>query len=268
VIPVQANNASFVDQLNWHSNRATSALARISSGQKLLAPQDDAAGLAVASRMEAQLMQLNATANNLSSAVSYTQTQAGYLAGAQRVLDRMGELAIRAQDGTLSDEMRSLYNTEFRALKETFNDARTAKYNEADLFNGSAQNVAISPENGSILIGEVDLFTADINAVTATETEVNTLANAADALKIIREAGDQLAQHHAGTGSVLSELRMASEQIATARATTTESLSRIQDANIAEETAEFTREAILTQSSVFALQQANAPRAHLLNLLS
>jgi len=61
---------------------------------------------------------------------------------------------------------------------------------------------------------------------------------------------------------------MASEQIATARATTTESLSRIQDANIAEETAEFTREAILTQSSVFALQQANAPRAHLLNLLS
>lgn len=268
MIPVQANTASFVDQLNWHSNRATSALARISSGQKLLAPQDDAAGLAVASRMEGRLLQLNATSNNISNAISYTQTQAGYLSGAQRVLDRMGELAVRAQDGTLSNEIRSLYDAEFRALKETFNDARTAQYNEADLFDGNSRNVAISPENGGISTGAVDLFTADFNAVTASETQLDTTENAAAALQSIREAGDQIAQHHAGTGSVLSELRFASEQISTARTTAMETLSRIQDTNVADEVAGFTRESILTEASVFALQQTNSPRAYLLNLLS
>ena len=159
MIPVQSNNTSFIEQLNWHSNQATTALKRLSSGSKMLAPQDDAAGLAVVTRMEAQLLQLNATANNLTNAVSFTQTQNSYLSGAQNVIDRMGELAILAQDSTMPDEIRALYNEEFRTLEDTFNDARTAQYNGVNLFDGKSLSVAISPENGSVEAGGVDLFT-------------------------------------------------------------------------------------------------------------
>ena len=58
----------------------------------------------------------------------------------------MGELAIRAQDATLSPDQRALYQTEFQALKDTFNDTRTAEYNGQTL-DGTAHTVASSPEN-------------------------------------------------------------------------------------------------------------------------
>ena len=108
------STGSFVDQLNWHTNQSTKALERLASGSRLLAPQDDAAGLAVATRTEAKLRQFNAAANNIASATSFSQTQDGFLEGAQDALNRMGSLAIRAQDPTLNSEQRMLFQKEFR----------------------------------------------------------------------------------------------------------------------------------------------------------
>ena len=268
MIPVQSNNTSFIEQLNWHSNQATTALARLSSGSKLLAPQDDAAGLAVVTRMEAQLLQLNATANNLTNAVSFTQTQNGYLGGAQKALDRMGELAIRAQDATMPDEIRALYNEEFRTLKDTFNAARTAQYNGVNLFDGKSLSVAISPENGSVEAGGVDLFTDEMNAVTANATNLNTTIDAKATLEAVLQASEQTAIGRASLGSTLNGLAMASEQIAASRTNLSDALSQIQDTNIAAEVTNLAREQILTQNSVFALHQTNVQRANILNLLN
>ncbi len=265
--PVQSNNTSFIEQLNWHSNQSTVALGRLSSGSKLLAPQDDAAGLAVATRMEAQLLHLQATANNLTNAVSFTQTQNGYLAGAQKVLDRVGELAIRAQDATMPDEIRALYNEEFRTLKDTFNDARTAQYNGVNLFDGKSLSVAISPENGSVEAGRVDLFTDEINTVTANTTNLNTPADATMTLEAVLQASEQTAIGRASLGSTLNGLAMASEQIAASRTNLSDALSQIQDTNIAAEVTNLAREQILTQNSIFALHQTNVQRTNILKLL-
>ena len=266
--PIQSSNTSFIEQLNWHSNQSTAALERLSSGSKLLAPQDDAAGLAVATRMEAQLLQLNATANNLTNAVSFTQTQNGYLAGAQKVLDRMGELAIRAQDATIPDEIRALYNEEFRTLKDTFNDARTAQYNGVNLFDGKTRSVAISPENGSVKAGGMDLFTDEMNTVTSNATNLNTFADAKATLEAVLRASEQNAISRASLGSTLNALAMASEQNAIGRTNLSESLSQIQDTNMAVDITNLAREQILTQNSIFALKQANLQRANALNLLN
>ena len=268
MIPVQSNNTSFIEQLNWHSNQATAALARLSSGSKLLAPQDDAAGLAVATRLGAQLLQLNATTNNITNAVSFTQTQSGYLGGTQKVLDRMGELAIRAQDATISDEIRALYNKEYQALKDTFNDARTAQYNGVNLFDGKTLTVAISPENGSVEAGGVDLFTDEINTVTANATNLNTLADAKATLEAVLRAGEQTAIGRASLGSTLNALAMASEQVAISRTNLSDALSQIQDTNIAAEVTNLAREQILNQNSLFALKKANFQRSNVLNLIS
>ena len=58
----------------------------------------------------------------------------------------MGELAIRAQDATLSPDQRALYQTEFQALKDTFNDTRTAEYNGQTLFDGTAPPSPAAPK--------------------------------------------------------------------------------------------------------------------------
>jgi flagellin len=82
------------------------SLARLSSGQKIVNPSDDAAGLAVASRLDAQIQRTNAAKTNVSNAVSFTQTQDGYLKKIGKALDRMSELTLLAQDVTKSDADR------------------------------------------------------------------------------------------------------------------------------------------------------------------
>jgi len=268
VIPVQSNNTSFIEQLNWHSNQATAALARLSSGSKLLAPQDNAAGLAVATRLGAQLLQLNATTNNISNAVSFTQTQNGYLGGAQKVLDRMGELAIRAQDATMPDEVRALYNKEFRALKDTFNDARTAQYNGVNLFDGKSLSVAITPKNHTIEAKGIDLFTDEINTVTANATNLNTPANAKATMEAVLQASEQTTIGRASLGSTLNALVMAGEQIASIRTNLSDSMRQIQDADVADEVTNLALEQILTQNSLFALKKTNLQHSNVLNLIS
>ena len=258
---------SFVDQLNWHANQTTEALARLSSGQRLQMPQDDAGGLAVAPRQGAALRQYAATAGNLANAVSYTQTQDGYLQGAQQVLDRMGELALRAQDGTLSADQRALYHEEFHALKDAFNDARTVQYNGVDVFNGTTRTVPLSPGEGAVKTAGIDLFTPEIQAVTAQTTEITSLTSAQTTLKTIETATGQLAQHRAGLGSVLSELQHASALIETQRIQITENLSQIQDTDVARDAVQLAREQILTQNSVFAIKQGNLNAGTVLNLL-
>lgn len=258
---------SFVEQLNWHANQTTQALARLSSGQRLQMPQDDAGGLAVATRQGAQLRQYAATAGNLANAVSYTQTQGGYLQGAQNVLDRMGELAIRAQDGTLPSEQRALYQEEFHTLKDAFNDARTVQYNGVDVFNGATRSIPLSPAEGTVDTAGIDLFTPEINAVTALSTEVASLDTARNTLQILQTASRQIAHDRAGLGAVLNELQHASALIETQRTQITENLSRIQDTDTAQETVRLARERILTQSSVYALNQAHLQPQNVLNLL-
>ena len=264
--PVVSQTDSFVNQLNWHTNQSTRALEQLASGTRLLAPQDDAAGLAVATKLEAQLRQFDAAAGNLANATSFTQTQDGYLKFAQGTLNRMGELAIRAQDATLSPDQRALYQTEFQALKNTFNDTRTAEYNGKTLFDGTARTVASSPEDLTQLSG-IDLFTAEQNAVTAQATRLNTPAQAQAALQDILTATDQLATARATTGSILAELESASTRLATQAESTTAAFSRLSDTEVATTINNLTRETILSQNSIFALRQNILSSSHIIDLL-
>ena len=264
--PVVPQTDPFVNQLNWHTNQSTKALEQLAGGTRLLAPQDDAAGLAVATKLEAQLRQFDAAARNLANATSFTQTQDGYLKSAQSTLDRMGELAIRAQDATLSPDQRALYQTEFQALKDTFNNTRTAEYNGQTLFDGTSRTVASSPDDLTRLPG-VDLFTAEQNAVTAQATRLDTPAQAQAALREILNATDQLATNRAITGSTLAELKSASDRLDTQNESITATVSSLADADVAKTASNLSKEAILAKNGVFALSTLNSSKAHLIDIL-
>ena len=264
--PVVSQTDSFVNQLNWHTNQSTKALEQLAGGTRLLAPQDDAAGLAVASKLESQLRQFDAATRNLANATSFTQTQDGYLKAAQGTLDRMGELAIRAQDATLSPDQRDLYQTEFQALKDTFNDTRTAEYNGQTLFDGTARTVASSPEDLTQLSG-IDLFTAEQNAVTAQATRLNTPTQAQAALQDILTATDQLATARATTGSTLTELKSASDRLNTQNESITAAFSSLADADVVKTISNLSKETILAKNGVFTLNTLNSSKAHFIDIL-
>ena len=257
----------FVDQLNWHSNQSTQALERLASGSRLLAPQDDAAGLAVSSRMKAKSRQLDAVANNIANGISYTQTQDGFLKGAQEVLNRMETLAIRAQDTTLSSGQRALFQEEFRALKDTFNDLRTTQYNGRDLFNGKELTITTSPEQRPLVSAGVDLFTSDINSVTAKTTHLDTPPDAQSALRVITQASEQITQHRTGVGTALAGLQSAGNRLSNQRTNLLSALSRISDADVATEATNLAKSKANLQIGIYSIKQGNTSNSHLSNLL-
>src|ERR1044072_3666258 len=125
------------------SARLAKSLARLSSGSKLVDPSDDAAGFAVSVRLDAQVQRIGAAKSNVGNALSFTQTQDGYLKKIGKALERMSELAKLAQDVTKTDSDRSLYNAEYAQLATYVPTAADKDFNGVKLFSDTSLNVTI-----------------------------------------------------------------------------------------------------------------------------
>src|SRR4026209_724975 len=123
VINTNISAQSSARMLAESSSMLAKSLSRLSSGSKIVSPEDDAAGLAVSLRLDAQVNRTNAANAKVGNAISFAQTQDGFLKKIGKALDRMSELAILAQDVTKSDADRALYDEEFGTLGEYIDDA-------------------------------------------------------------------------------------------------------------------------------------------------
>src|SRR3954465_12800800 len=134
---INTNTSAQVSANNLQASSAalSRSLARLSSGSKIVNPSDDAGGLAVASRLDAQVQRLSAANNNVGNAVSFTQTQDGYLKKISKAFDRMSELALLAQDATKTDDDRALYDVEFQQLSAYITSASNRDFNGVSLFS-------------------------------------------------------------------------------------------------------------------------------------
>jgi len=144
---ILAQNAA--SQLGSSSRLLTQSLARLSSGSKINSAEDDAAGLAVSMRVGAQISRTDAAASNVSSAISFSQTQDGYLDKVGAALSRMSELAVEAQDVTKTTSDRVLYDQEFQSLDSYVYNAATKDFNGVSLFSGNALNVTTDSEGST-----------------------------------------------------------------------------------------------------------------------
>lgn len=241
------------------------SLARLSSGNKIVNPSDDAAGLATASRLDAQIQRLGAAKTNVGNAVSFTQTQDGYLKKIAKALDRMSELTILAQDVTKSDADRALYHNEFSELGSYITTAATKDFNGVPLFSPTALNVTADSEGNTFAMNGIDLSVAAYSD--AIGSDVSTIAGAATALTNIRAAISQLSTDRATIGAYQSRLNFISEELTISRENLTAASSRIQDVDVAEESTEFAKANILVQSGTAMLAQANAMPQSVLKLL-
>jgi len=127
-------------QLGESQGMLNKSLARLSSGSKLVNPSDDAAGFAVSARFDAQINRTQAAVDNIGNAVSFSQTQDGYLKKVAKALDRMSELSLLALDETKSDTDRGLYNNEFTKLGAFVTASSTRDFNGVSMFGSSAIN--------------------------------------------------------------------------------------------------------------------------------
>lgn len=252
--------------LGESSSALAKSLSRLSSGSKIVSPEDDAAGLAVATRFDAQINRISAASNNVSNAISFNQTQDGFLKKVSKALDRMSELAILSQDVTKGDADRALYNAEFDTLGAYIDDVATKEFNGIALFDGAALNVTIDSDGNTFAMTGVDVAAAAYT--TATASTVDTAANAATALTNVKAAIDQLATDRANIGANISRLSSTNDGLSVLKDNLAAAVSRIKDVDVAEESTNFAKYNILVQAGTAMLAQANATPQSALRLLS
>jgi flagellin len=252
-------------QLAESSNLLSKSLERLSSGTKLISPEDDAAGLAVSVRFSAQMSRISAAVANLGNAISLNQTQDGFLKKVSKALDRMGELAMLAQDVTKSDADRALYNKEFTNLGTYVDDISTKDFNGVSLFDGSALTVTVDGEGGTFSNTGVDLTSASYT--NATSATIDTLSNASAALADVKTAITALATNRATIGANIARLSSTQEQLGVLKDNLATANSRILDVDVAEESTAFAKYNILVQAGTAMLSQANSTPQSVLKLI-
>ena len=244
------------------------SLAQLSSGSKIVEPQDDAAGLAVASRFSAQINRTDATRTNIGNMVSLMQTRDGYLQKVEKALNRMSELSTLAQDETKGTDDLALYQKEFATLQAYITDVGTQKFNSNSLFGTDKYKTLISDdETSKFETGAIDFANASITGA-STGIKVDALADAKTAFGKVKTAITKVAEYRATVGADLSRLSLTSDHLSVLSENLSASVSRIKDVDVADESAKYARYNILVQSGTAMLAQANSLPQSALRLLS
>ena len=254
-------------QLGESQANLNRSLARLSSGSKLVNPTDDAAGFAVSTRFDAQINRTQAAIDNIGNAVSFSQTQDGYLKKVAKALDRMSELSMLALDETKSNTDRGLYDTEFQNLSKFVTATGTRDFNGVSMFGGNAISVTVNSEATSNFA-----YTAvNLNSTSYTDATVGSAitstTSATTALGKVKTAINQLASDRATVGANQAALNMYQEQLGVSKDNLSAANSRIKDVNVADESTNFARFNILVQAGTAMLAQANASPQSALRLL-
>jgi len=265
VINTNISAQSSAQLLSQSSSMLSKSLARLSSGSKIVSPADDSAGLAVSMKLNAQIARIDAANSNVGNAISFNQTQDGYLSKISDALSRMSELSVLSQDVTKSDADRALYNQEFTTLGSYINDVATKDFNGVSLFDGAALNVTTDSDASTFATTGVDLGAATYT--TATSSTIDTSANASTALDNIKLAISQLATDRANIGSNIEALSYYSDQLGTLKNNLSAANSRIADVDVAAESTRYAKYNILVQTGTAMLAQANALPQSALRLL-
>jgi flagellin len=249
------------------SAKLSKSLARLSSGSKIVSPEDDAAGLAVSLRFDAQINRIGAASNNVGNAVSFSQTQDGFLQKVQKALDRMSELSVLAQDVTKTTTDLSLYDKEFKTLQSYITDISGKDFNGVNLFTSSTLMVTIDSDGSKFNMAGISLATASYTGATASSVDITTTSNASTALVNVKTALTQLATDRATVGANIARLNSTSEQLGVLKTNLSAANSRIKDVDVADESTQFARYNILVQAGTAMLAQANATPQSALKLL-
>ncbi|MBS33877.1 MAG: flagellin [Verrucomicrobiales bacterium] len=248
--------------LDTSQRNLTNSLSRLSTGSRIVQPQDDAAGLAVSSRFTAQISRNSAAMNNLANAVSFSQTQDGFMQKVTTALDRLGELTVLAMDITKTDTDRSNYSVEFTQLQNYISDIGTKTFNGVSLFAVTGTDVTIDSDGNTFSMNPLDLnsttaATGLARAFDAATSAIYTTTSASSALSNIQTAIQNLADMRASVGANIQRLTVTRSQVGLLNEKLSATNSRILDVDVAEETTELARFNILVRSGTTMLTQAN-----------
>jgi flagellin len=283
-------NASVAQNALARNERAmNTAMERLSTGQRINSASDDAAGLAISSRMTSQIRGLDVGIRNANDAISMISTADGALVEVTNMLQRMRELALQAGTGTTTSADRDYLNQEYKNLAvEIERIAQNTQWNGKSILEGTAngssstvkfqvganggQTVAVNFGNISQDGGSGGTIFSSFEASAATSqiaagTSASGISTASAALTKIDSAITVVNSQRANFGAAMNQLTYAVDNLSNVKVNAEASRSRVLDTDYAKETSELARTQIIQQAGTAMLAQANQLPQTVLSLI-
>ena len=270
-------------------------MERLSTGIRINSAKDDAAGLAISSKMTSQINGLNQAVRNANDAISMIQVAEGAMGEMTNMMQRMRELAVQSISDSNTSTDRTALDAEFDQLRlEVERTADNTQWNGTNLLDGSigtagvvtfqiganaGQTVAVTfkdfeNDTANVATTALQVFTGNkINASGTAGTndlvdlDIATSSNAATALTALSGAISSIDTERASLGASMSRLEYAAENLTNVSQNSSAARSRIMDADYASETTELARTQIIQQAGTAMLAQANQSQQAVLALL-
>jgi flagellin len=265
-------------QLNVTSSAASKSMEKLSSGYRINRAADDAAGLAISEKMRGQIGGLAQAQRNAQDGISMVQTAEGALNEVHSMLQRVRELKVQFDNGTLSDDDRTAISSEvYEIAKEIKSITDDTKFNGQALFGSSGFTFQVGANTGETIstaatglsaatiaaggLSQIANLGSAVSANTSLSTgDLSSLATIDDAIKNVSKVRGNL-------GAVQNRLEHRLANLATYQENLTASESRIRDVDMAAEMTKFTKLGILQQAGTSMLAQANQAPQSVLSLL-
>lgn len=261
--------------LNTSQSSLSTSMQRLSSGLRVNSAKDDAAGLAISERMNAQVRGMNVAVRNANDGISFAQTAEGSLSKIGDSLQRMRELAVQASNGTNNSKDRTSLTKEFNALAEEISRVTTnTEFNGTKVLTTAASAISFQVGANTTTDNQIKLSGGTVagwggEGVTAA-TATTILADASAALSAVANidaALDNVNSMRATYGAAQNRFEAVVANLQVAAENTSAARGRITDADFASETANLSRAQILQQAGTAMVAQANQLPQSVLSLL-
>lgn len=275
---INTNNAATLtsNALLRNERAMTTSMERLSTGQRINSAQDDAAGLAIASKMTSSMRGLDQATRNANDAISMLQTADGAAIEIGNVLQRMRELAVQYGNGTLTSDDQTAIDTEFTSLQaEVERIADNTTWNGTNIMDGTGGSSGsfdfqVGADDGqtiSVSLGDFNgATTTTYGAGTATSLSA-IVASTATAIADLDTSIAGLNDQRATLGATMNRLEYTVDNLQNISQNTEASRSRIMDTDYAAESTELARTQIIQQAATAMLAQANQSSQSVLSLL-
>lgn len=273
-------SAAFASRIaNINDMNVQNTMNALASGKRINSAKDDASGLAVSTKMKSMIKGLNQASRNIADGSSMLNVASGYLQETTDILQRIRELAVQSSNGIYSDEQRSMIQIEVSQLvSEIDRIASSATFNGLQLFTGkfATGNEAITLHIGSQADQQISF---NLEAATAESFGLKNVQGSGESLSIsspdeanmaiatVDEALLRVSRQQSLIGANQNRMEVAKQGIDIASENMAAANSRIEDADLAEKLVEFSKNQVLSQSSLAMIAQANSQSQNVLALL-
>jgi flagellin len=274
-MPIDGNFAtsSAINAAQRNNTALTRAVVQLSSGLRVSRAQDDAASLAIGSRLRAEGGALDIASQNAEQGQSLLRTADGGLSQVQGLLERAGQLAVQAGNGALSATERGFLNNEFQqVLSEIDRISSDTQFNGQNLIGGTTGetiNVQVgtgSDPNADTLAAQIDPSTT--TALGVTGLDISTAGGASAAIDVIRGAIDTVSANRAQVGTSQNRLSAATENALNSIVNTEAARSTLLDLDVARGVSAFANASRRNEAATATIAEANRARGSILNLFA